>query len=72
MDLICYKQGRTNQAGGYQAGVRKVSDRVQTLDFIKAEFCLFRDLIDGISGEAALKGKGAQQIQSLKTTSHRQ
>lgn len=53
-------------------GMRKASNRVQTLDFMRAEFSFSRDPIDGILWEAALKGKGAQQTWSLKTTSHRQ
>lgn len=38
-------------------GIRKVSNRVQTLDFTREEFSLLRELIGGILRETALKDK---------------
>ena len=39
----------------------KVADRVQTIDFKRPDFELFRELVGGIIWEATLKGKGAEE-----------
>ncbi|KAK4810854.1 hypothetical protein QYF61_008826 [Mycteria americana] len=41
--------------------VRNVVSRTATLDFRRADFGLFRGLVDRVPGEAVLKGKGVQE-----------
>lgn len=42
-------------------GMRKESNKTQTLDFRRRDFSLFRDLVGGIPWEAPLKGKGVRE-----------
>jgi len=42
-------------------GLRKKRGRIQTLDFRRADFSLFRKLGDGIAWDAGLKCKRAQE-----------
>ncbi|PKU28704.1 rna-directed dna polymerase from mobile element jockey-like [Limosa lapponica baueri] len=41
--------------------IRRVVSRTATLDFRKADFGLFRGLVDGVPWEAVLKAKGVQE-----------
>ena len=41
--------------------VRRVVSRTATLDFWRADFGLLRRLVDRVSWEAVLKGKGVQE-----------
>ena len=42
-------------------GVRRTAGRTATLDFQRADFGLFRSLVDRVPWEAVLKGKGVQE-----------
>lgn len=42
-------------------GVKKLSSRVVTLDFIQADFGFFMEMVGGLPWEAALKGQVAQE-----------
>lgn len=46
-------------------GVRKVSNRVQTLEFRKAVLSFFWKLLSGILRETAIKGKRAEGLAGL-------
>lgn len=48
--------------------VRKESSRLQTPEFRRADFSLFRRLVGGSTWEAALKGKGSQKIWKVLRT----
>ena len=41
--------------------VRKVYSKLATLDFRRADFGLFRDLLGGVPGDTALEGRGTQE-----------
>ncbi|GAB0183845.1 mitochondrial enolase superfamily member 1 [Grus japonensis] len=48
--------------------VRRALSKLTTLDFRKADFCLFRDLLGRVPWDKALEGRGAQD--SCKCSSH--
>jgi len=48
--------------------VRKESSRLQIPEFGRADFSLFRKLVGGSTWEAALKGKGSQNIWKVLST----
>lgn len=70
--IFCYSFGRSNHESILFRILRRTkaaSNTIQTLDFTRAEFSLFRDLIDGILCEAALKDKWAEQTSELNRQS---
>lgn len=57
--LFCTKHGTVKFK--ILRGVSNTYSRITTLDFPRADFGLFRDLLGRIPYETALKGKGAQE-----------